>query len=152
MSTKPRYALRVIKGGYAPADGTTAAALRGKHRVGDRVFVQFSKPRNTGFHKLAHALGGLLAENIEAFAHMDAHTVLKRLQIEGGIGCDEIGVNFPGIGPCAYRIPRSLSYESLDQDEFHEVIESMCKYVSAKYWPSVSPEKIEAMAEVWVQS
>ncbi len=64
---------------------------------------------------MAHALGSLIAENIEAFPGQDAHGVLKRLQIEGNIGCDEIAVIFPGIGPCSYRIPQSLAFESMDE-------------------------------------
>ena len=147
---KPRYALRVIRGGYAPADSSAASALRVSHRVGDLVFAEFSKPRNPGFHRLAHALGGLIAENIEAFEHLGQHQVIKRLQIEANVGCDEIAVVFPGIGPCSYRIPRSLSFESMGEDEFKDVITGLCGHVSKTYWPSLSADQIAAMAEVWV--
>lgn len=150
MSAKPRHALRVIKGGYAPADSASAATLRTKHRVGDLVFAEFKRPRNPGFHRLAHSLGGLLAENLDAFEGMDPHRVLKRLQVEANVGCDEVALNFPGIGPCSYRVPRSLSYESMGEDEFHDVIAAMCAYVSKTYWPSCDPQEIERMAEVWV--
>jgi hypothetical protein len=150
MTTK-RHALRVIKGGYAPADYSTAAALRKRHKVGDLVFAEFRKPRSPGFHRLAHALGGVLAENLDAFAHLDAHTVLKRLQVEGDIACDTIPMSIPGVGPVEYRIPRSLSFESMDEDEFRDVIQSMCRYVSKRYWPSSTPDEIERMAELWIQ-
>jgi hypothetical protein len=152
MSAKPRYALRVMKGGYAPADSVSAAALRKSHHVGDLVFAEFRKPRNPGFHRLAHQLGSLLTENIEAFAGMDSHAVLKRLQIEANVGCDEVALNFPGVGPCTYRIPRSLAYESMDEAEFHAVIAGMCGHVSSKYWPSLDPGQIEAMASAWVEA
>jgi hypothetical protein len=149
---KPRYALRVIKGGYAPADSSTAALLRGGHRVGDLVFVEFTKPRNPKFHRLAHQLGGMLAENLEAFENTGWHQVLKRLQIEGDIGCDHIALNFPGIGPVEYRQARSLSYESMDEGEFKAVIAAMCQYVAKAYWPSCTPEQVEAMASCWVEA
>lgn len=152
MSRKGRYALRVIKGGYAPADMTSASALRAKHRVGDLVFAEFTRPRNPGFHRLAHQLGTLLAENIDAFTGLESHAVLKRLQIEGNVGCDEMGLNFPGVGPCTYRIPRSLSYESMDEDEFHGVVAAMCAYVSRKYWPELTGHQIESMASAWVEA
>jgi hypothetical protein len=100
---------------------------------------------------LAHKLGGLLAHNLDAFTGLTGHNVLKRLQIEADVGCDEIGLNFPGIGPCTYRIPRSLSYESMKEEEFRAVIAGMCAYVSRTYWQSCSAEKIEAMAELWVE-
>ena len=147
---KPRYALRVIRGGYAPADSSAASALRVTHRVGELVFAEFTKPRNPGFHRLAHRLGEMLADNLDAFHGVGSHDVLKRLQIEANVGCDEIGLNFPGIGPCSYRIPRSLSFESMDESEFKGVISAMCAHVARVYWPSVSAEKIEAMADVWV--
>ena len=152
MTTRNRIALRVQKGSLAPADSWAESALRTRHyRVGDLVFAEITKPRNPGFHRLAHSLGGLLAENLDAFTGLAPHAVLKRLQIEANVGCDEIALNFPGVGPCSYRVPRSLSYESLDEDAFHEVISAMCAYVAAKYWPTLDANRIERMAEIWVQ-
>ncbi len=145
-----RHALRVIKGGFAPADGGTANRLREKGvRIGDLVFVEMKKPRNPKFHRLVHAFGEILVQNIEAFEAMNSHSVLKRLQIEANVGCDEMAVIFPGIGPCTYRIPRSLSFESMDESEFGEVFKGFCRYVSKTYWPSMEPEAIERMAEMW---
>jgi hypothetical protein len=150
---KPRHALRVIRGGYAPADASTASVLRDNgHRIGDLVFVEFSKPRNPGFHRLAHQLGSLLAENLDAFEGMTAHAVLKRLQIEGDIACDHIALVFPGVGPVEYRQAQSLSYESMEDGQFREVIAAMCRHVSRTYWPSCKPEEIERMASCWVEA
>jgi hypothetical protein len=149
---KPRYALRVVKGGYAPADSSTASLLRGGHRVGDLVFAEFTKPRNPGFHRLAHQLGGMLADNLDAFEGMGWHAILKRLQIEGDIACEHIALVFPGVGPVQYRQARSLSYESMDETEFRAVIAGMCRYVAKTYWPSCTPEQIEAMASCWVEA
>lgn len=148
---KPRYALRVIRGGYAPADASAASALRGKHRIGDLVFAEFTKPRSPGFHRLAHQLGSMLAENLDAFDGMEAHAVLKRLQIEADVGCEHLALNYPGIGPVMYRQARSLSYESMDQDEFRAVIAGMCQHVAKSYWPTLSAEQIEQMAGAWVE-
>lgn len=88
-----RFALRVVKGGFLPADGTTLARLRARnYAIGDLVFAEFKRPRSPGFHRLAHALGTLFVQNIEAFEGLDAHSCLKRLQLESGVGCDEIGL------------------------------------------------------------
>ena len=124
LKSKPsRVMLRVVKGALQPADSFAAQELRRRgYRIGDIVAGEIKKPRNPGFHRLAHALGSVVADNIEAFSGMDAHAVLKRLQIEANIGCDEIALNFPGIGPCTYRVPQSLSYESLDEGQFREVL------------------------------
>ena len=143
---------RVGKGVLTPLNASTVELLRNrKYNIGDVLAAELSKPRNPGFHRLAHALGELIAHNIEAFNGINGHAVLKRLQIEGNIGCDEIALNFPGVGPCSYRIPLSLSYESMDQGDFYEVIAAMCAYVASRYWTGISPESIQQMAEVWVQ-
>ena len=151
-SRKPRHALRVIRGGYAPADASTASALRDGHRIGDLVFAEFTKPRSPGFHRLAHQLGSMLAENLDAFDGVGAHAVLKRIQIEADIACDHIALVFPGVGPVEYRQARSLSYESMDEAEFRDTIGAMCRYVARTYWPSCAPEEIERMALRWVEA
>lgn len=152
MKTKNRVMLRVIKGGFQPADKFSAEELRArKYKLGDIVAGEIRKPRNPGFHRLAHQIGSLIAGNIEAFSGLQAHQVLKRIQLEANIACDEIPLNFPGIGPCSYRVPQSLSYESMEDGVFHQTIEAICAYVSKRYWPTVEPEAIEQMAEAWVQ-
>ncbi|MFC0677486.1 hypothetical protein ACFFGH_06435 [Lysobacter korlensis] len=151
--TKDRTLWRVGRGRLEPLDGFTLGQLRAKgYKLGDILSAELTKPRSPGFHRLAHQLGSMLAENIEAFAGMDSHGVLKRLQIEANVGCDEIALNFPGVGPCTYRVPRSLSFASMDEGQFREVIAGMCRHVSRQYWPTCSPDDIERMASVWVEA
>ena len=152
MSKKPdRIALRVQKGALVPADTTSQAKLRDRgYRTGDIVFSDIRKARNPGFHRLAHQLGHLCAENIEAFEGMDAHQVLKRLQIEAQIGCEEMAIIVPGVGKCLHLIPQSLAFESMDEGQFHEVIRGFCRYIAKQYWPTLDPEKIEEMSQVMV--
>lgn len=148
-----RFALRVVKGGFAVADSYSLGRLRERsYRVGDLLFAEFRKPRNPGFHRLAHALGKLVAENLDAFTGMDPHTVLKRLQVESGVGCDEIACQMPnGRGHYLARIPQSLSFESMDDGRFHEVMRGLCRHIAERYWPDCGPEQIEAMAGLMVQ-
>ena len=139
--------LRVVKGGLQPADNYTVERLRARgFKVGDLVASVLTKPRNPKFHRLVHAFGKVITENLEPFTGMDAHSVLKRLQVEGNIGCDEIGIVFPGVGPCTYRIPQSLSFESMDEGRFKEVFSQFCQYVIREYWPGMTEEQIEQMA------
>lgn len=80
MTARNRIALRVQKGALSPADTWAESALRTrKYHLGDVVFAEITKPRNPKFHRLAHELGLLVAQNIDAFAGIDAHDVLKRL-------------------------------------------------------------------------
>lgn len=144
---RERLLLRVAKGCLEPADGFTAARLRARgYRVGDQVLAELTKPRNPKFHRLVHQFGQVLVDNVEAFAHLDGHQVLKRLQIEGDIACDQVPLVIPGVGPVTYRVPRSLSFESMDDGEFSEVFREFSRYVAKHYWPDMTPEQIENMA------
>jgi len=153
MSTKThkkeKLPFRVIKNGLEPADHYTVERLRArKYHIGDLIFAELTKPRNPQFNKLVHQFGALVAENIEGFSGLAAHDVLKRLQLEGNIKCSEITLIFPGMGPCAYRVPDSLSFESMDQGEFEEVFTAFCRYVSDKYWPGMEEKEIKRLAEI----
>ena len=147
-----RFALRVTsQGSFIPADTTTRARLRDKgYRVNDLVFAEFKKPRNPRFHRLAHQLGILCTENIDAFEGMDAHKVLKRLQVEANVGCDEMAIIVPGVGKCLHLTPRSLSFESMDESEFKGVIAGFCRHIAKQYWPALTADEIESMAGVMV--
>lgn len=149
LKRKPeRIMLRVRKGALVPAFVSEANKLRRRgYHLDDILAADLRKPRNPKFSRLVHAFGKVCAENIEAFHGLDGHTVLKRLQLEGDIGCDEIALNFPGIGPCTYRVPQSLSFESMEEGQFRQVFQQFCEYVSRRYWPDLTPEQIAAMAE-----
>jgi hypothetical protein len=143
--------MRVAKGCIQPADNYTAERLRARgYRVGDIVAAVLTKPRSPGFHRLAHQLGGMVAANIDAFHGLQAHSVLKRIQMEARIGCDEISHRLKGYGDIVTVFPRSLSFESMDDGEFHEIMTGFCRHIAAEYWPSLTPERIEEMAEIWV--
>lgn len=147
MSKTDTVLLRVVKGALEPADSYSQAKLKDRgYHLGDVLAATLKKPRNPGFHRLVHAFGTLLSQNIEVFEGMDPHLLLKRLQLEGNISCSEIALNFPGVGPCTYRVPQSLSYESMDEGIFRQTFTSMAQYVSKKYWPTMTPEQIEEMA------
>ena len=143
-----RIALRIDKGCLRPADGLSQERLRAKgFHVGDVVFAELKKPRNPGFHRLVHALGKLVAENIEDFEGMSAHAVIKRCQLESGLGCEEIAYRVNGMS-VIQRIPRSMSFESMDQADFMEVYMGICRHLSKTYWPSLSADEVAKMAEI----
>lgn len=129
------------------ADQMAAARLKArKFNKHDLVFAELRQPRNPKFHRFVHAFAIAIAENVEAFEGLDPHTVIKRIQLEGSIGCDELfiqahGQTFP------YRIPRSLSFESMDEGEFQEVYGQLREYVIRTYWPGCTEYQIEQMAQ-----
>jgi hypothetical protein len=94
MKRRERVYLRVIKGGFAPADVCAQSQLRARgYSVGDVLAADLSKLRNQKFNRLVHRIGQLVTANVDRFSGMDAHAAIKRLQWEGNIACDEIGVS-----------------------------------------------------------
>lgn len=148
---RERIALRFDKGGIIPADAAAISQLRQRgFKVGDVVMADLILPRNLAFNGLAHRLGTLIAENIEAFNGMNGHAVLKKIQLDAGIECDETVTDIDGFGRLVSRKPRSLSFASMEQGEFYGFVKAVCDYVSRTYWPSVSPERIARMADCMV--
>ena len=147
---EPVY-LRVIQGGLVPADNYAQEQLRNKKfKIGDVVRCDVRKLRNQKFNRLVHRIGQLCAENIEAFSGLDAHTCIKRMQIEGKIACDEIGIMVPGYGMVIQFIPRSMSFDSMDEAEYNDCAKRICRLIAERYWPDLEPDQIEEMAECMV--
>ena len=147
---EPVY-LRVIQGGLVPADSYAQTQLRNKKfKIGDVVRCDVRKLRNQKFNRLVHRIGQLVAANIEAFSGLDAHTCIKRLQIEGRIACDEIGIMVQGYGMVIQFIPRSMSFDSMDEAEYHDCAKRICRLIAERYWPNLEPLQIEEMAGAMV--
>lgn len=147
---KQRVALRVEKGALVLADSAAVRYFRESGiKVGETIFVEITKPRNPEFNGLAHKLGTVIAENVEAFDGMKGHDVLKKIQRDARIECDITEAEIAGMR-VEFINPRSLSYESLDQVRFYDFVKQVCHYVSKKYWPSVSPSRIARMADFMV--
>lgn len=152
MSKRPKIMLAVRKGALVPADKWSEEALRDRnYSIGDVLAAELTKPRNPRFNNYVHAFAKLLKENLEPFEHMPPHKILKRLQIEGDIACDEILLVMPGIGPCGYRQARSLAFDSMDEAEFSEVYRAFCTHVAKQYWPDLTADQIAEMAEMMGQ-
>jgi len=130
-----------------PADRETAAELQSWERAKVRA-GELRCPRNPKFHRLAHAIGSLAADNLDAFAGMDGHQVLKRLQLESGTACDEMAIKAGGQ-MFLHRIPRSLSFSSMAQDEFRDVMQALCAHLVREYWPETTVDEVVQMAEQW---
>jgi hypothetical protein len=146
------YMMRVIKGGFEPADNYTQSKLRERnYHMGDLVTCTFKKLNNPKFNRLIHYIGILCQTHIEAFHGMDAHKILKRLQIEGNIHCEAIGVVIPGIGMAEYRYPLSLDFETIDDGARHEIGRAFCRWIAERYWKDMTPEAIEDMAGSFIE-
>lgn len=141
------FMMKVGKGCFFPADTYTSYRLRERgYKIDDLIACTFKKLNNPGFHRLVHHIGQLCAENIEAFENMDSHSVIKRIQWEANICCEEVGVMVPGVGLALMRFPKSLAFESMDDGERHDLAKGICRHIAQKYWNDTTAEAIEKMA------
>jgi hypothetical protein len=151
MSKSERIELRVERGMLVPATERASALLRARgYKVGDTVLAEIRKERNPGFHRLAHAIGGLVASNIESFAGYDHHAALKRLQLESGVSCEERIAELPGGQSVMIRQAKSMGFDKMDEVEFRAMISALCGWVASKYWPTLSAEQVEELAQAFV--
>lgn len=170
--------LRVEKGALVPADRHTLEMLQAaKLSMHSVVCASIGKVRNERFHRLVHGFGELVAQNVDKFAGVPAHEVLKRLQAESGVGCDVLYVRAADVWPrmsehavgaagdhlrpalqivgtllgdveVPVNTPRSLAFGSMDEIEFAQVFNGLCQHVIKTYWPGLEPYQVEMMAEI----
>ena len=182
-STRPKprrekVHLRVIKGGFVPADKYAENLLRKKKlKIDDLVKVDIVKLRNTKFNRKVHKLGLLCAQNIEAFHGMDGHKVIKKIQLEANIYCEEIALTLFGFessvwryvrpvvdpilnmigfritdnGMLIARYPLSISFDSMDQEQFEGAAKQISRFIAERYWPDLDAKQIESMADCMVE-
>lgn len=152
MSKRERILLRVERGALVPADAHSQQRLREKgYRVGDILAAELIKPRHPGFWRLAHRIGALCVESIDALQGLTAHQAIKKLQFDAGIGCDITETEIPGVGVLVSRQPRSLAFENMEQGEFYELMKGLCRHIAETYWPHMTAEQVQEMAESFVE-
>jgi len=91
-------------------------ALRERgYGVGVQLRAELWHARNVRFFRLAHALGGFLADHVAGFEGLDQHEALKRLQERSGIGCAVEQFDVPGLGQLSRTVAESLNFASMDE-------------------------------------
>lgn len=155
-STRPVYMTprRLVD----PATGEAVAALvpvsdldrhllrQRKVSVGREYRVTVEQARNSRFHRLVHALGLLVTQNVDAFASMDSHAAIKRLQRESGLFCEEQEIDIPGLGRLVVKVAQSLAFDAMDEADFRTLYQGICRHVAEEYWPGLDESTVEAMA------
>jgi hypothetical protein len=143
---KPRYAAVVTEAGFEVISPWTRQQLKEKgYKPGDDVSLEIYKVRNAEFNNLVHQFGVVLSENLDDFTGVDPHKVIKRIQLEGGIACDEMALR-GDFGIVYHRIPQSIAFDQMEEGDFKALFREMTRYVAREYWPSLTPEQIEQMA------
>ena len=141
VSKKPKMAFKVR--GYGgetvlwPADTFTKKWIYSQTQE-TLHWVTAHKPRSPKFHRAVHKLCSFLAEHLETFKCMDAHSVLKRLQLESTLYCDKTVITIKGFGNAMHLIPQSIGFDSMDESEFREFFKALADHVAETHWPEFS--------------
>lgn len=150
-----------------------------KLKTNDLIRATLHNPRNTKFHRLVHQLGTLVRENIDGFERMDSHAVIKQLQMDSGVYCQQKEVNakpvvdavlsaatemlgvaaarmfhavLPDIETVEIAAPKSIAYDCMDESDFRQFWEGICQHIIDRYWPTLTEEQITEMAELMPSS
>lgn len=126
------------EGTFKPADEASRQICRDrKLYAGIEVIAYLYQVRSLEQWKKAHGLGLAMVEHVEAFQNLNAHSALKKLQVDGNIACEEEVFDLGPLGKVTRRLPRSLAFDELDETEFQEIYARMLKYVRETYWPQL---------------
>ena len=135
-------------GALVPANGIDQRLMRERRfTVGKEIRAELKQPRNPAFHRLAHAVGHLLVDNVDAFAAMDSHSALKEVQRLSGVCCDVIELDLGTLGKVPVKQPRSLCFDEMEEDEFRIFFDGITAYIGEHY-ASVMLDQVRA--EFWL--
>lgn len=101
--------------------------------VGREIRAELKQPRNPAFHRLAHAIGNLLVDNVEAFRDMSGHDALKAVQIESGVCCEPMELDLGPLGRVTVKQPRSLAFDEMAEDEFRQFFDGITAWIGEHY-------------------
>lgn len=117
-----------------------------KYRPGDEVRMDLKKPRNVKFHRLMHAIGGMLVEHVAGFELLDAHGAIKRVQREAGVCCEEMEIDLGQLGKVPVKVPETIAFDDMSEERFRELYDGVTTYIVENYWPGMPRDAIEEMA------
>ena len=121
-------------GALVPAHDVDARLLRErKFHMGREVRAELKQPRNPAFHRLVHAIGNLLVDNVEEFRDSDAHAAIKVIQAKTGVCCEPMEIDLGSLGRVTAQVPRSLAFDEMAEDEFHHLFEAIVAYIGEHY-------------------
>lgn len=119
-----------------------------KLSVGTEVRAELRKPRNVAFHRLAHAIGALVVDQLPEFESCDAHEAVKRLQRETGICCETMEIDLGPLGKAPVMVPQSLAFDEMDEADFQRLVQAIFRLLASKYWKGMSEEAIAELVDM----
>ena len=123
-----------VIGALVPANDIDARLLRERRfTTGREVRAELKQPRNTAFHRLAHAIGHLLVDNVEEFRDLDGHGALKQVQTRSGVCCEPLEIDLGSLGKVTAQVARSLAFDEMAEDEFRLFFDGITAYIGEHY-------------------
>ena len=119
-----------------------------EYRINDQVRCEIKQARNVKFHRLVHALGRTVAEQVDKFQGLDAHTTIKKLQLDAGVCCTYEAFDIPDLGRVTRLVPESIAFDYMTEERFKEFWRGICQHLIAVYWPDMTEEGIERMTDL----
>lgn len=135
-----------------PGDDATEMRQRG-YREGDEISAEFRADRNIKNFRQAHALAQFVLDNTEAFPPgVDSHEAIKRIQRDADIECDEqtitIDLGTFGKHEASIRVPRSLSFSTMDQEVWRTVYKALKDHIVRTYFADWNAAQIAEFDDI----
>lgn len=125
-------------GAFVPAHAIDQRlAKERKYRIGVEYRCEIKQKRNPKFHRLLHAIGALLVDNVDGFEGLDAHDAIKRVQRESGVCCEEVEIDIPGMDKLLAKQAESLAFDDMDADRFETLFNGVTDYIDKHYAPNL---------------
>lgn len=118
------------------------------YRAGDRVRAELKQPRDERRHRRVHRLGQLVAQSIDKFAGMDAHSVIKKLQGDAGVCCADEVFDLGTLGRVTRSVPESLAFDEMPEERFGEFWRGISRYLIDTYWQHLDEDQINDMVQM----
>ncbi|MGT9865782.1 hypothetical protein ACSYHF_08850 [Stenotrophomonas maltophilia group sp. P373] len=148
-------------GAFAPSNDVDRRLARDRgYRVGREYCLEIKESRNVAFLHLAHVIGHLLVDNVEAFRDLDAHAALKQVQLESGVCCEIVEINaspvvkalldaagtvlragarkvlaavLPEIRTIPLKVAQSLAFDSMEDEDFATFFKGITARIGDRY-------------------
>ena len=138
-----------LVGALVPRYACDRRAMRERgYHVGLELRAELKAARNPGFHRLAHAIGALVVDQLPEFENCDAHEAVKRLQRETGVCCESMEIDLGPLGKVPVSVPRSIAFDEMSEDEFQQLVRAIFHLLASKYWPGMGADAIEQLVQM----
>lgn len=111
--------------------------------LGDVYRAEIRKPRNPKHHRLVMATIAFLVSNCELFDTIDQ--ALTAIKVGMGL-CDPVIHMLPGGKTQTAYVVRSISFDSMDEDEFGNFHRDLLRFITKRYLQGMTPDQVNEFA------